>query len=61
MKKRRRRKRDGKSLFGRRERGRVRGGRKDEEEGEGREEERRNTENGEGDAQNAPPSPENIP
>ena len=42
---------DGKSLCGRRERGRVRGGRKDEdeEEGEGREEERRNTENGEGD------------
>ena len=34
---------DGKSLCGRRERGRVRGGRKDEdeEEGEGREEERK--------------------
>ena len=34
MKKSRRRKRDGKSLCGRRERGRVRGGRKDEDEEE---------------------------
>ena len=51
MNKRRMRKRDGKSLFGRRERWRVRGGRKDEdeEEGEGKDEEKRNTENGEGD------------
>ena len=42
MEKRRRRKRDGKSLFGRKERGRMRGGRKDEdeEEGEGKEEEK---------------------
>ena len=63
MEKRRRRKRDGKSLFGRRERGRVRGGRKDEDEGEGegREEEKRNTEDGEGDTWKAPPSPKNIP
>ena len=40
VEKRRRRKRDGKSLFGREERGRMRGGRKDEEEGKGKEEEK---------------------
>ena len=42
MEKRRRRKRDGKSLVGRKEKGRMGGGRKDEdeEEGEGKEEEK---------------------
>ena len=47
MEKRRRRKRDGKSLVGRKERGRMRGGRKDEdeEEGEGKEEEKQKQKN----------------